>query len=155
MAQRPSQSKKPRPSRTRIDASCGVVPVHVESGERRYLLIQHHAGHWGFPKGHPNKGETPADAARRELAEETGIAAVELLDEPVFEERYYFRVKDALVRKTVTYFIGLVADPAVTPQEEEIAAYAWGTHDETMARLSFKEGKRILREAEAALQARG
>lgn len=138
-----------------MDASCGVVPVHVEDGTRRYLLIQHHAGHWGFPKGHPNKGETPVEAARRELAEETGIAEAELLEAPVFEERYYFRVKDVLVRKTVTYFIGLVADPAVTPQEEEIADYAWGTFDETMARLSFKEGKRILKEAEAALQARG
>jgi bis(5'-nucleosidyl)-tetraphosphatase len=125
------------------------------AGVRRYLLIQHHAGHWGFPKGHPNAGESDEQAARRELAEETGITAVELLAQPVLREQYYFRTRSSLVRKTVTYFIGLVDDPAVTPQDEEVADYAWGTFEQTLARLSFKEGRRLLQEAEAALNMRG
>ena len=39
---------------------------------RLFLLIQHQAGHWAFPKGHANPGESPAETARREFAEETG-----------------------------------------------------------------------------------
>jgi 8-oxo-dGTP pyrophosphatase MutT (NUDIX family) len=62
------------------DFSCGVIPWRLTpGGEREYLLIQHNAGHWSFPKGHPEAGEDDLVAARRELAEETGIEAVELL----------------------------------------------------------------------------
>ncbi len=36
----------------------------------------HYGGYvWTFPKGHPDPGETPEDAARREVFEETGITA--------------------------------------------------------------------------------
>ena len=141
----------------RKDHSCGVVPVHLREGVRHYLLIQHHAGHWGFPKGHLEKGEDEQAAAARELAEETGICRVRLLEEPRFEESYYFRSTRGrfrgLVHKTVTYFIGMVEDPDVTCQEEEIADHAWGDYEATKARLSFREGRRLLDEAEAALRA--
>ncbi len=52
--------------KTRHDASFGIVPVHERDGVRRFLLIQHLGGHWGFPKGHPEKGESPVETARRE-----------------------------------------------------------------------------------------
>ena len=43
---------------------------------------------WGFPKGHMEEGETPKDAAKREVSEETGFV-VELSDEkPLAESRY-------------------------------------------------------------------
>ena len=43
---------------------------------------------WGFPKGHMEEGETPKDAAKREVSEETGFI-VELSDEkPLAESRY-------------------------------------------------------------------
>ncbi len=154
--------RKSRTPKTRHDASCGVVPVAIEpaTGVRRYLLIQHHAGHWGFPKGHPERGETEVEAARRELREETGLAGVELLAEPRMSESYIFRDSrggGGLIHKRVAYFIGIVASTHVTPQVEEISDYAWGTFDETLARLSFKEARRILTESEAFLarQVRG
>ncbi len=36
-------------------------------------------GAWLFPKGHPEAGESDEDAARREVAEETGLSDLELL----------------------------------------------------------------------------
>ena len=51
------------------DRSFGVIPVRQQQGIRQYLLVQHHAGHWGFPKGHPDEGESPREAAERDLAQ--------------------------------------------------------------------------------------
>ncbi|WP_278923277.1 NUDIX hydrolase [Pseudophaeobacter profundi] len=55
----------------------GAIAVVYHQG--RVLLIQRknppNAGAWGFPGGHVELGETALAAARRELAEETGIHA--------------------------------------------------------------------------------
>jgi putative (di)nucleoside polyphosphate hydrolase len=52
--------------------SCGVL---VTDG--RHLVIGHatRSVRWDIPKGQTEAGETAEDAARRELAEETGLAA--------------------------------------------------------------------------------
>ena len=51
--------------------------IHDEAGGivlvgRQVLLRLTRRGDWVFPKGHLERGETPAEAARREVAEETG-----------------------------------------------------------------------------------
>jgi 8-oxo-dGTP pyrophosphatase MutT (NUDIX family) len=38
-----------------------------------YLLIRDSYDNWGFPKGHLENGESPAEAALRETGEETGL----------------------------------------------------------------------------------
>ena len=59
---------------------------------------------WGFPKGHMEEGETPKDAAKREVSEETGFI-VELSDEkPLAESRYEISVNNEKVKKTVWFF---------------------------------------------------
>ena len=54
------------------DFSCGVIPYRVVDGTRQFLLIQHKAGHWAFPKGHPEAGETNLQTARREPGHHLG-----------------------------------------------------------------------------------
>ena len=131
------------------DLSCGVIPVLLRDGVRHYLLVQHQAGHWGFPKGHPENGETHEQAARRELAEETGIAAVDLVTDPPFEEKYVFTKKSGkVVKKTVVYFVGHVESDAVQVQPEEVQAYAWGDAAATNERLTFDEGRELLSRVE-------
>ena len=45
------------------------------TGVSRYLLLRVYA-YWDFPKGELEPGEEPLAAARREVAEETGLADV-------------------------------------------------------------------------------
>lgn len=51
--------------------SCGVVLL----GSQGHVLLAHatETSHWDIPKGQPDLGEAPIDAALRELREETGI----------------------------------------------------------------------------------
>ncbi|MEM8738681.1 MAG: NUDIX domain-containing protein [Planctomycetota bacterium] len=139
---------------TKSDYSCGVVPYRETPGGREYLLVQHRAGHWAFPKGHPERDETPTETARRELAEETGLADVELFDAPAFEEAYAFTKRSGKrVEKTVTYYLGRVAaDAAVVLQEAEVSGYAWGDAEATRGRLTFAEGRALFAEVRAHLE---
>ncbi len=127
------------------DASFGVIPIHEQDGERRFLLVHHRKGHWGFPKGHVEPEESPSETALRELAEETGVTDCRLLGDEVFIERYTFiSKKGQQVDKAVTFFIGLVDDPAVTVQPQEVQDHAWLTADQARDRLTFHEARELL-----------
>ena len=53
----------------------GGVVYRREGAQLRFLVVtaKKHPSHWIFPKGHIEEGETAADAARREVAEEAGV----------------------------------------------------------------------------------
>lgn len=43
------------------------------SKNKHVLMVQNREMMWGFPKGHREDGETPINAANREVKEETGV----------------------------------------------------------------------------------
>ena len=87
-----------------MEKSCGVVLFN----EQKVLLLQYATGqkegewdlqgHWDFPKGHVDKGETEIETATRELEEETGIKNIILLDNFRKTINYKIQKRD---RKTV------------------------------------------------------
>lgn len=56
--------------------SAGVIPVRRTDGRWLYLLLRAYQ-YWDFPKGKTEAGETPLEAAMRELKEETGLTQVD------------------------------------------------------------------------------
>lgn len=126
------------------DEAFGIIPILRRDDTYLFLLIQHHAGHWGFPKGHADPGESAVQAACRELVEETGISDYKLVDTISFTEQYTFMRDRQRFQKTVIYFPALVLSPAVTHQKEEIRAYTWANFETAIARLSFGGARRIL-----------
>lgn len=126
------------------EKSCGIIPVRFERDKHRYLLIQHHAGHWGFPKGHQNKGESNIETAVRELEEETGLRLKKIYNDQKFIEQYTFHRAGNTHSKKVVYFFGVVAPGPVKIQEEEIKDYAWLTYLSVVKKIKFPEMNRIL-----------
>ena len=135
------------------DQSFGVIPIRRHASEYQYLLVQHHAGHWAFPKGHAEGSETDIQAARRELHEETGVATAVLVPDVVLNEVYYFKRNQQTVTKTVRYFIGLIRDCVVHIQAAEIRAYTWANYDKALGMITYSESRRILTEANSYIVA--
>ena len=129
----------------KTDYSCGVVPFRRLGNTVEYLLVQHQAGHWSFPKGHPEGDESAVETARRELAEETGIDQVTLIEKPAFTESYTFTKRSGKqVLKRVTYFLGEVnREAGVTVQAKEIADHQWADAATTRKKITFEEGRSL------------
>ena len=65
-------------SQGKLETSCGFILVNFDS----VLLLQYPQGHWSFPKGHVEEGDSNHHStAQRELEEETGITKTKLIKE--------------------------------------------------------------------------
>ncbi|MBI5225783.1 NUDIX domain-containing protein [Candidatus Micrarchaeota archaeon] len=117
---------------------------------RQYLLLYYAAGHWDFPKGGQEAGESDEQTLRRELKEETGIEKIDII--PIFthELSYFFREQGELIRKTVVFYLGRTSQAEVKLSFEH-KDFAWLSYDEAMAKLTHKNAKSLLEKADALL----
>ena len=138
-------------TKTLRDQSFGIVPVSNASGYWSVFLIQHkHGRYWGFPKGHAEAGETPEDAAHRELKEETNLDIVRFLYKEPLMEQYQFTYEGRRISKRVYYFLAEVTGEIILEQSE-IADGAWSPLAEAREKLTHPEGKAILIQVEKML----
>ena len=122
------------------EKSYGAVIINEK---KEFLLIRHkNGGHWDFPKGHKEVGESSKETALREVLEETGLT-VRLIEG--FKEKSRYSPKPG-VEKTVTFYLGFSMGE-VQIQEEEILDFEYLTYDEAKARITFKESKSIIASA--------
>lgn len=61
-----------------VQTAGGIV---IGRGGMIALVRSRNSQSWLFPKGHIEAGESTEEAARREIAEETGLADLELIDD--------------------------------------------------------------------------
>ncbi|KXS13003.1 hypothetical protein M427DRAFT_59108 [Gonapodya prolifera JEL478] len=122
------------------------------------LIHQRSGGHWSFPKGHEEPGETPIVTARRELFEETGLRAKPELwcAGEIYWESYTFQhPRKGAVNKTNGFFVGVVEDgpeESVKIQEEEVLEAKWCSFATAMVTLTFSEEKDLLNRVRSRLE---
>jgi 8-oxo-dGTP pyrophosphatase MutT (NUDIX family) len=125
----------------------GIVFRRQEAGEVRFLLIKDSYGNWGFPKGHLEDGESPADAALRETAEETGLGDLQLRG-PIRIIDWHFRFRGRFIHKFCHFFLfESPSDEPVPQQNEGITACRWCTLEEALEALSYDNARGVLRRA--------
>ncbi len=131
----------------------GIIPLTYRKQVWEAFLIQHlNGGHWGFPKGHSEKGESPKKTAERELLEETGMTVGRYLDIPYLVEKYQYIHDGILVDKTVRFYLAEMTSPKYTLQAEEICGGQWLLLKDLPSYATFEEERKLYSELVKALE---
>jgi len=132
----------PTPSSVVFEFSAGGV-VLDEQG--RVLLIRardlRNRPVWTLPKGTLNEGETSAQAAVREVREETGYRCEVVRELEVVT--YWFQRRDVRIKKTVRWFL---MRPLVKEGEHdhEVDEVAWAESADALGRLRYDSDRRLV-----------
>jgi bis(5'-nucleosidyl)-tetraphosphatase len=137
----------------RKERSAGfVVFTEREDGKRLYLLLHYPSGHWDFPKGHVEEGESEIRAALRELREETGLTDVEVVFGFRKEISNFFTEAGERVLKTVVYYLCRSKTTEIKLSYEHMG-YEWLPYEAALSKIKFRTSKEVLEAAEKFLAA--
>jgi 8-oxo-dGTP pyrophosphatase MutT (NUDIX family) len=89
------------------------------------LLVFYRRGSWDMPKGKIDRGETPEQAAVREVQEETGLKNI-LLGDFLTHTYHTYELKDKRILKKTWWYRMQTTDTQLIPQtEEDIEEIHW------------------------------
>jgi len=147
-----SEDRPPGPARPREFSAGGVV---VRDGSDVVVIVPTRRAADGsrvlaLPKGHVDPGETPVQAAEREVREETGITA-----EPVTElgqTRYWYRRDGRTIGKTVSFFLFEHSGGDIADHDEEVEEVRWISLQEASSSLTHAAEREMVDLAIAYLE---
>ena len=135
------------PLRCRAVAAAVIAgPFGPEGGDAARILLLRRAGPiaggaWGFITGGVESGETAPAAARREIAEETGIHIADLLTSGL-TETFYFAPDNAI--DLMPIFVALLPSQPPITLDHGSDDYRWCNLSEAQDLMSFAGQRRAL-----------
>jgi 8-oxo-dGTP pyrophosphatase MutT (NUDIX family) len=104
-----------------VEAAGGVV-----ANEAGHILLMHRRGMWDLPKGKIDAGESPTEAACREITEETGLHQLKLTRRLLHTYHVYKDRGHWWLKKTYWFTVLGSATETLVPQTtEDITALVW------------------------------
>lgn len=132
------------------EKSCGALIFHEDGEQSLLLLIKHrNGGHWSFPKGHVEAGETEVETALREISEETGLQ-VDLISD--FRESVSYSPKGGIT-KEVIYFLAYSDHTTLHLQEEEVGQGIWVDVPRALTLVTYDNDRQLIQRATAFKEA--
>lgn len=124
--------------------SAGGVVVRQMQGRPFVAVVRVRDQILALPKGHPDGEESAAEAAEREVREETGLEAdcVERLG----DVKYWYVRGGERVMKIVAFFLFRYRSGSIEDHDHEVEEALWIPLDEAPRRLAYK-GEREMAEA--------
>jgi 8-oxo-dGTP pyrophosphatase MutT (NUDIX family) len=116
--------------------SAGGVVVRNTDGQPFVAVVRPRGEILALPKGHPFGGESPAEAARREVREETGLEAE--MVEQLGDVKYSYVRGGKRVAKVVTFFLFSYRSGSVDDHDHEVEEALWIPLADAPDRLSYK-----------------
>lgn len=130
--------------RARVETSSGGVVFRRAQDALEFLLIRDPYDNWGLPKGHIEGGETPEQAALREVEEETGLCELSIVAQlPTID--WYFRDRGKLVHKFCHFFLLECNGGDPKPQlDEGITECIWRPPAEAVETVSYANAREVM-----------
>lgn len=127
----------------KMEKSCGGVIYKIIEGEIFVLLVKHNRGHFSFPKGHVEFGETEEETAIREIKEETGIDARVDIN---YRYSITYSPKENVLKKVI-FFLGVPVSDEIVVQYSEVCEVSWYSEKEAFEVITYNEDRTILKAA--------
>lgn len=129
----------------------------------KFLLLHYKSGHWDFPKGHVEKGESDEETLRREVAEETGIENLEIIPRFTRKVGYFYVAKGEekkkrimekrgiRIKKQVVYYLVETLEEKIVISHEHID-FRWLNFAQACQKITYKNSRNILISANKFIQ---
>jgi len=108
---------------------------------------------WGLPKGGVEPGETAAQAALREIAEETGMSGVVEGELGSIDYWFYARDRGGRIHKTVHYFLVRATQGTTDQHDHEVREARWVDAHEALSLMTYPNEREMVRKAASVLGA--
>jgi 8-oxo-dGTP pyrophosphatase MutT (NUDIX family) len=116
--------------------SAGGVVVRRMQGRPFVAVVRVRDEILALPKGHPDGEESAAEAAQREVREETGLEAEVV--ERLGDVKYWYVRDGERVMKIVAFFLFRYRSGSVENHDHEVEEALWIPLEEAPGRLAYK-----------------
>ncbi|MEI7778472.1 MAG: NUDIX hydrolase [Actinomycetes bacterium] len=147
------QARAPKgPSRHEETSAGGLVVLGSGEQAQAALIARHNRSGkllWSLPKGHIEGGETPDEAAIREVREETGIHS--LVRAPLGVIDFWFLAGNRRIHKTVHHFLLQATGGELSDADPEVVEVAWVPLADLATVLAYPDERKLLARLPALL----
>lgn len=120
--------------------AAGAVVWRTEAEDVEIVLVHRaHYDDWSLPKGKLDPGESPLEAAIREVKEETGVT----VGSPTYLGETTYPLSNEIVKR-VHYWVMKAHGASPFETSDEIDAISWLPIAKAIIRLSYEGDKEIL-----------
>jgi len=151
-----SSARKASASASKAEVSAGGVVFKFVHSRLVFCMALDKYGYWTCPKGHVEPGESPVQAALREVREEVGLAGLHVVGR-LGLRRYSFRRGRTRTAKTVHWFLMRARQSArLRPsRKQHILDARWMRPNDAVERCGYPGVRSLLRRAAAKAGAPG
>ncbi len=120
------------------EAASGII---IDKNKKEFLLLKKKGTWtgWQFPQGKIDKGETPEQAIKREIKEETGLRDIKILKDLPYKHDYWFMHDNEKIHKFLTFFLIEAEKTNSITLSVEHSDFRWCRYDEALKDLKYNK----------------